>query len=225
MKDGKIPGSIPADEIASAYDGWSRTYETVGNPTRDLAAATLRQYALNLPHRDVLEIGCGTGLNTRYLAERARSVTALDFSTGMLEQARQNVRAANVSFVQQDLQQRWKVADRSVDLIIDTLVLEHIEDLRHIFSQAARVLRTGGEFLIYELHPFRQLQGKQAQFKNADSNRVVFIPAYLHSISEFVNTSIACGFNLIHLGEWHDAEDEDKNAPPRVLSLHVRVLF
>jgi ubiquinone/menaquinone biosynthesis C-methylase UbiE len=221
MKEAELLNSNPADKIASAYNGWSRTYETVANPTRDLAAAALRQHALDLPNREVLEIGCGTGLNTRYLAEHARSVVALDFSTGMLEQARCNLQAANVRFVQQDIRLKWSVDDRSIDLIICTLVLEHIENLRHIFSEAARVLRAGGEFLIYELHPFRQLQGGQAQFKDTDSNAVVLIPAYLHSISEFVNASLECGFNLLRLDELHDATDKDKTGFPRLLSVRV----
>jgi len=223
MKNVQMLKSNATDTIASAYDGWSRTYEAVANPTRDLAASALRQHALDLPNRDVLEIGCGTGLNTRYLAEHARSVVALDFSTGMLEQARRNLQAANVRFVQQDILLKWSVDDHSIDLIICTLVLEHIENLRHIFSEAARVLRAGGEFLIYELHPFRQLQGGQAQFKDMDSNQVVLIPAYLHSISEFVNASLECGFNLLRLDELHDATDKDKTGFPRLLSLHVRV--
>lgn len=223
MKEAEIQNSNPADKIASAYNGWSSTYEAVANPTRDLAAAALRQRALDLPNRDVLEIGCGTGLNTRYLAGHARRVVALDFSTGMLEQARRNVEATNVRFVQQDIRLKWNVDDRAIDLIICTLVLEHIENLRHIFSQAARVLRAGGEFLIYELHPFRQLQGGQAQFKDTASNAIVLIPAYLHTISEFVNTSIACGFNLLRLDELHDATDKDKTALPRLLSLHVYI--
>ena len=126
-------------------------------------------------------------------------------------------------FVHNDIRLRWRVDDSSVDLIICTLVLEHIEDLRHIFSEAARVLCQGGEFLIYELHPFRQWQGGQAQYMDARSNEVVSIPAYLHSISDFVNTSIECGFDLVRLDEWRDAEDQDKTALPRLLSVHVRV--
>jgi len=140
MKEVKMLKSNPIDKVASAYDDWSRTYESVENPTRVLAASAVRQQSLNLHHRDVLEIGCGTGLNTRYLAEHCRSVTALDFSAGMLAQARSNVSASNVRFVQDDIRLQWSVDDSSIDLIICTLVLEHIEDLRHIFSEAARVL-------------------------------------------------------------------------------------
>ena len=47
----------PMTEVASAYDQWARTYETVENATRDLAATVLRHYPLHLHDRDVLEMG------------------------------------------------------------------------------------------------------------------------------------------------------------------------
>ena len=77
--------------------------------------------------------------------------------------------------------------------------------------------------MIYELHPFRQLRGGQAQFKDAASGEVVLIPAYLHSVSDFVNTSIEVGFELMRLDEWRDASDEAKTALPRLLSVYARV--
>lgn len=209
------------DRIASAYNRWSQTYETVVNPTRDLAATVLRQQSLNLHNRDVLEIGCGTGLNTRYLAEHGRSVTALDFSAGMLEQARANVPATNVRFLQNDIRLEWAVADSSFDFVVCTLVLEHIKDLGHVFIEARRVIRAGGEFLIYELHPFRQLRGGQAQFVDAAFDEVVLIPAFLHDVSDYVNASIEAGFELIRLSEWRDASEAAKTAIPRLLSVHT----
>src|SRR5215813_11136219 len=72
----------PMTEVASAYDQWACTYETVENATRDLAATVLRQYPLPMRNRDVLETGCGTGLNTTYLAQQSRSVLAVDGSAG-----------------------------------------------------------------------------------------------------------------------------------------------
>jgi len=210
------------DEISSSYDAWSRTYEAVENATRDLAAASLRNQLLDLSNKDVLEIGCGTGLNTKYLAENSRSVTALDFSAGMLERARANVAAANARFVEQDIRLVWAVADSSVDFIVCTLVLEHIEDLRHIFDEARRVLRPGGEFLLYELHPFRQLTGGQAQFKDS-ADSTVLIPAFLHNVSDYVNTAVEAGFGIVRLEELSDENDRSKNALPRLLSVHARL--
>lgn len=211
------------DAIASAYDVWARTYESVENATRDLAALALRRELAGLGLGDVLEIGCGTGLNTRHLAPLSRSVTALDFSAGMLAEARVNVSAPNVRFVEDDIRARWPAGDSSFDLVVCTLVLEHVEDLRHVFAEAARVLRPGGQFLIYELHPFRQLRGVRARFHDSRSNELVRIPAFRHSVSDFVNTGIESGFVVVRLGEWRDAKDETEADFPRLLSLHVRL--
>ena len=211
----------PGEEVAAAYDQWSSTYEAVENATRDLAARVLRQYPLNLRDRDILEVGCGTGLNTGYLASHAKELIALDFSAGMLEQARAKTTARNVRFVQCDIQLEWPLEKASVDLVVCMLVLEHIANLDHVFQEAARVLRPGGEFFVCELHPFRQHQGCQARFTDVNSGDLVLVQAFLHDVSDYVNTSIEHGFQVIRLGEWRDVNSDDKAKPPRLLSLHV----
>ncbi|HYO62578.1 MAG TPA: methyltransferase domain-containing protein [Pyrinomonadaceae bacterium] len=215
--------SRPVDEIAGAYDRWAGTYETNENATRDMAARVIRRRFADARDGDVLEIGCGTGLNTRHLAERSRSVLAFDFSAGMLERARANVSGANVRFEQRDIRRGWPLADDAVDLVVCTLVLEHVEDLGHVFGEAARVLRPGGEFFVCELHPFRQLQGGQAQFTEHDSGRVVLVPAFLHDVSDYLNAGARHGFELLRADEWRDDEGAAKTSPPRLLSLHVRL--
>ena len=212
----------PMTEVTSAYDQWARTYETVENATRDLAATVLRQYPLYMHDRDVLETGCGTGFNTTYLAQQSRSVLAVDGSAGMLAQARARVTAPQVQLLRYDLQHAWPLADASIDLVVCLLVLEHIADLHRFFQEAARVLRPGGEGFVCELHPFRQLQGRQAQFTEAKSGQVVLIPAYLHDVSEYVNASVQQGFALLRMDEWRDAYDTMHTLPPHLLSLHLR---
>lgn len=212
-------------DVAAAYDRWSRSYETMENATRDLAGVVLRRASLELRGQEVLEVGCGTGLNTRYLAEQARRVVAFDFSAGMLERARAGVGAANVRFVRADITGAWPAGEASFDVVVCTLVLEHVADLRHVFREAARVLRAGGEFFVCELHPFRQMRGGQAQFADEASGEVVLVPAHLHDVSDYVNAAVGAGFELLHLGEWRDETPEANpalNAPPRLLSLHVR---
>ena len=213
----------PMTEVISAYDQWARTYDTAENATRDLAATVLRHYPLPMHDCDILETGCGTGLNTTYLAQQSRSVLAVDGSAGMLAQARARVAAPGVQLVQCDLQYAWPLVAASVDLVVCLLVLEHIADLYMFFQEAVRVLRPGGECFVCELHPFRQLQGRQARFTEAKSGQVILIPAYLHGVSEYVNASVQQGFVLIRMDEWRDAHDTVHTLPPRLLSLHFRV--
>jgi ubiquinone/menaquinone biosynthesis C-methylase UbiE len=207
-----------SDPVASAYDRWASAYDGDANATRDLDAVVLRQAPFGLHEAEVLELGCGTGKNTEWLAQRARCVLALDFSDGMLERARARLGAVtNVGFLAHDLRRFWPVPDGSQDRVIGNLVLEHIEMLEPIFTQAARVLRPRGLLYSCELHPFRQLQGKQAQFLAPGAAEPTRVPAYVHDVSDYVAAGLAAGLVLEGLFEWRDP-GEPRAAIPRLLA-------
>ncbi len=200
--------------IQKAYDEWSQTYDTDRNLTRDLDEQILREELTKLRFKSILEIGCGTGKNTVFLAQIGTRVHALDFSEGMIQKARQKVKTDHVRFSTADLMQRWPCEDRAYDLVVCNLVLEHIEDLSFIFSEALRVLEMQGKFLVNELHPFRQYEGKKARFDKGES--VTEIPAFVHHISEFVSAAFDKEWKLIQLKEhWHG---QDQGKPPRIIS-------
>jgi malonyl-CoA O-methyltransferase len=167
--------------IQSAYNEWSASYDTDENLTRDLDQKVTRETLANLNFKSILETGCGTGKNTSFLSQIGAKVHALDFSPGMIEKAQEKVKAENVKFSVADLTQKWPGQDAAYDLIVCNLVLEHIEDLSFIFSEAYRVLEPGGKFLVNELHPFRQYEGKKARFSSEAG--VIEIPAFVHHIS------------------------------------------
>jgi malonyl-CoA O-methyltransferase len=200
--------------IQKAYDEWSGTYDTDENLTRDLDQTVLRRALADLHFNSILEIGCGTGKNTSFLCEAGQNVHALDFSEGMIAKARDRVRAENVRFSLADLTRMWPSEPQAYDLIVCSLVLEHLEDLAFIFAEAWRVLQPRGRFLITELHPFRQYEGKKARF--ARQGEVTEIPAFVHHISDFTDGASRQGFRLIKLAEWWHAADQDK--PPRLVS-------
>lgn len=213
--------SSEQSEVAAAYNDWAETYDIDQNRTRDLAAEVLRQVKLNLDDRKVIEVGCGTGRNTTWLAERAAEIVGLDFSAEMLARARVRLNDPRVRFVQHDARATWPFADASADVVIAMLILEHVEHLETVFAEAARVLTTGGQFFLCELHPMRQLAGGQAQFSNAKTGERQMVTAFLHDVSDYVNSGLASGFELRHLGEWRDAEAL-ANSQPRLLSLLFR---
>lgn len=200
--------------IQNAYNDWSASYDTDENLTRDLDQKVMRETLENLHFNSILEIGCGTGKNTSFLAQIGTKVHAIDFSEGMIEKAKEKVKAENVRFSIADLTKTWPCEDQAYDLVVCNLVLEHIEDLSFIFSEAFRVLEEGGRFLVNELHPFRQYQGKKARFSSEQG--VTEIPAFVHHISDFVNAASADELTLAKLNEWW--HEEDKNKPPRIIS-------
>ena len=200
--------------IQKAYNEWSDSYDADNNLTRDLDQQVTREALANLHFNSILEIGCGTGKNTAFLAQIGDSVHALDFSKGMIEKAREKVVAQNVIFSIADITKKWPGNDREFDLIVCNLVLEHIRDLAFIFSEAARVLQNKGSFFVNELHPFKQYEGSQARFYSG--SETIEVEAFIHHVSEFTNAALSNGLTLVKLNEyWHEA---DQNKPPRLIS-------
>jgi ubiquinone/menaquinone biosynthesis C-methylase UbiE len=188
--------------IQNAYNEWSETYDTDENLTRDLDQKVTRETLSNMYFNAILEIGCGTGVH------------GIDFSPGMIEKAKEKVKAKNVKFSIADITEKWNFADQSFNLIVCNLVLEHIQDLSFVFLEASRTLREEGRFFINELHPFKQYEGKKARFTGEKG--VTEIQAFVHHISDFLDAATSRGLTLVKLSEyWHEA---DQNGRPRLVS-------
>ncbi len=198
-----------------AYNAWSQTYDTVENKTRDLEAKALREMLSDIENADILEIGCGTGKNTEFLLTKANQLIGADFSTEMLGQAKLKILAENVAFQQMDLRENWSFAKDSFDLITCSLALEHIENIDFVFSEASKVLRSGGKFYIGELHPFKQYLGSKARF---ETNSGVFeLECFVHHFSEYAQAGLKNNFTVSKVIEWFD-ENEPRQIP-RLLTM------
>jgi ubiquinone/menaquinone biosynthesis C-methylase UbiE len=203
-------------DVADLYDRWSGSYDEDTNRTRDLAGSVLRRMPV-FSDRDVLELGCGTGRNTEWLAARARRVTGVDFSEGMLRQAEDRIDAGNVSFLRHDLGAALPFDAGSWDVVVFALVLEHMESVENPIADAARMLRPGGSLVICEYHPCRQLAGGQARFRPDATTGEVRIPAYVHLVSDYVDAALSAGLRLSHMEEPRHPDDRPESAPRVVM--------
>jgi 2-polyprenyl-3-methyl-5-hydroxy-6-metoxy-1,4-benzoquinol methylase len=201
-----------------AYTHWSEQYDSNENKTRDMEAAVLRKELQGFSFQHCLEIGCGTGKNTEWLAEKATAVTAIDLTEAMLEKARQKIKALHVQFLQGDILKPWTFATGRYDLITFSLVLEHIESLTPVFEQVDKVLAPGGLVYIGELHPFKQYSGSKARFETAEGVQVV--ECFTHHVSDFIHAAFQFRLSLVQLNEYFD--EDNRNGMPRVLSLLFR---
>lgn len=200
--------------IKSLYNKWSSTYDEDKNFTRDLDFIVMSKTFSKLKFNKILEIGCGTGKNTKLLSSIAKKVYALDFSEAMILKAKEKLKSENVFFSVSDITHKWLVEEKSINLVTCNLVLEHIEDINFIFSEASRSLVKQGKFFISELHPFRQYEGTKANFER-DGIKTE-IKAFVHHISDFLDAANKNGFKLLELKElWHE---KDQNKPPRLVT-------
>ncbi len=196
-----------------AYNHWAVSYDSMPNKTRDLEALVVRDTLSKIKFDKVLEIGCGTGKNTEWLAGQCKKLTAVDFSNEMLEQAKQKNKASHVRFQQADITKPW--AFEKADLVTCSLVLEHIENLSFIFEQAADCLLPGGHFYICELHPFKQLQGSMARFEH--EGNLVQLEYFIHHLSDYFNAAKDNWLTCVDMQEWFDTDN--RNETPRLCSL------
>lgn len=135
----------PARDNESYYDEFSEWYE---KERHDGYHAFIDRLESDLilpwsPGKDVLEVGCGTGLILEKVAPVAHRAAGIDLSEGMLGLARKRglevykADACSLPF-----------EDESFDLVYSFKVLAHVEDINTALKEMSRVTRPGGRLVL-----------------------------------------------------------------------------
>lgn len=193
--------STAKSDIQSGYDRWATVYDHDANPLPPLEEPLIQQAAGNIAGLNVLDLGCGTGRHSLWLAAAGADVTAMDFSAGMLEQAKKKPGTESVQFVVHDLHQPWPFADGQFDLVVSGLVLEHITTLDPFYAELHRVLKPQGRGLLSTLHPAMFLRGSQARFTDPTTGEVVQPGSIPHTMGQLLMTAMRAGLAIEEIHE------------------------
>ena len=142
-----------------------------------------------LSDKAILDFGGGTGLLALPLAKQAQSVTLVDISEKMLEQARlkaEDQEIRNLQLLEQDL--LANPLEQQFDLIVLSRVLHHMPDLDATLAMFHHHLRENGQVLI-------------ADFVKTDTNHHGF------ELTELENKLAQFGFSSIDSQILYSAED------------------
>ncbi|MBI2407283.1 MAG: class I SAM-dependent methyltransferase [Gemmatimonadetes bacterium] len=194
MRDHEQDGAAdPLGTVRAGYDRWAAVYDHDANPMQGLEGPLLRAAIGDVRGLRALDIGCGTGRHALWLAENGATVTAVDFSEGMLAEARRKLGADAVRWLHHDLTQPLP-DDASFDLAVSGLVLEHIADLDAFFTAMRGALVPGGRAVVSAMHPAMFLKGAQARFTDPTNGELVLPGSVPHSVAAFVMAALHAGF-------------------------------
>lgn len=183
------------------YDRWASCYDTDGNPLIALEKPLVDHLLGEVRGLAVLDVGCGTGRHAIRMASAGAVVQALDFSPGMMDQARRKPGAANVSFQVHDLSEPLPFPAGTFDRVVCGLVIDHIADLEGLFREMLRVCRPAGCVVVSVMHPAMMLRGVQARFRDPESGQEIRPVSHPHQLSDYVLAAVKAGCVLDHLSE------------------------
>jgi SAM-dependent methyltransferase len=137
----------PQDLLARVPEASCESFAGVANP---FSMGSLQ------PGEDVLDVGCGAGMDTLVAAQMvgpSGSVTGIDMTPEMVAKARGSVTEMgldNVTIVEGSAEQ-LPFEDASFDVAISNGVIDLIPDKDAVFSEITRVLRPGGRIQLADV--------------------------------------------------------------------------
>jgi ubiquinone/menaquinone biosynthesis C-methylase UbiE len=121
------------------------------------ALRMIRQYAGDLHGKQVCVIGSGDNYMAFALAGLGARVTSTDISAGQLAvaQERAEVLGLEITFIQSDAAVLEGIEENAFDLVCSSNgFFVWIAEPGKVFRQVYRVLKPGGFYIFYDVHPF-----------------------------------------------------------------------
>lgn len=185
------------DRTSSTYDNWCNT--SLGSTVDQIEKNMIAEFAQPKTGEIALDLGCGTGIYTLWLAQKGLHVTGIDISADMLQQTKQKAEREKlrVNLLKGNIHELPFLKD-TFDLVISNIVLEFVHDPIQVVSEALRVLKKDGRLVIGMIHR-DGYWGKKYAIKGKQDQKSVFASAQFYS-EETIKSWEPKHFVSIHYG-------------------------
>ena len=138
-------------------------------------------------------------------------VTSCDISSRQIENAEKiaNERGFDIEFVCDDTMTLGKLSDNTYDFVYTSNGVHiWIDDLKSMYKNIYRILKGGGKYLMYDIHPF----GRPFSYDDVSDNKNLIIEksydqtgphgdSYHWRVGDLVNAIISSGFSITQMEE------------------------
>ena len=209
----KLPRPNDKRKIVEHYDFVSPYYQSLwgehihhgywirGDESKELAQLQLMEHLAELANVQtgaaVLDIGCGFGGSSLYLAQKYKaSATGITISPVQVEMARKAAVAAQ-------LDARFLLMDAEAldfplpfDLLWSVESISHYHDHRSFFANAARFLKPGGTFALTDWFKRADLSAAQTRRFIEPIERGMYVE--LETMDDYESHLLASGLQIVH---------------------------
>jgi len=146
----------------------------------------------------VLDIACGNGLTSRKLADLGADVTAFDFSTNLIELARERPHSSAISYRVVDAADEnalLMLGKGAFDCALCNMALFDMADIEPLFRALPKLLKPGGSFIFSITHPVFNKSSNIKMAEEVDLEGIVKTTYYV-KISQYLTPYEARGSAL-----------------------------
>jgi 2-polyprenyl-3-methyl-5-hydroxy-6-metoxy-1,4-benzoquinol methylase len=192
-------------------------YELLGNRSGRLEREGnfLLKALASAPCRQVADLACGPGIHAKFLADHGADVVATDLSPEMVSHAREKRPHPHITYETGDMREPKGGPYGLIICLGNSLsLLQHTEDLRLFFFNAANALASGGllitQTLNYETDAMKRprIRTEQESLENGDlvavkrflpreNETLLSITYYAATTEAFIDTT-----ETVHLHHW-----------------------
>lgn len=155
-----MANSIGEEEVAAAWNRnaaqWSHDVRAGYDAYREVfTLPAFFSFMPDIAGREVIDLGCGEGSNTRRFADMGGRMTGVDIAEALIERARaeEERKPRGIRYVLCSYTGLAPFSDASFDCALSTMALMDGPDFAAAIRETWRVLRPGGSLCFSILHP------------------------------------------------------------------------
>ncbi len=199
--------------VAEYYDEYYNS--EFGRKVDALEKRLIKKYIEQIPIKNALEVGCGTGHWTEFFINNGFEITGIDISENMINIARKkNLKDAKFEIINIE---DAPYPDNSFDNIFAITSLEFVDNRQKAIEQIYRILKPGGYLLIGCLNQ-NSFIGKTKQSNKVFARANFFDTEQLQEILNIFGSPIIEGCALItdNKGSIEPSENKSDDEPNQV---------